>query len=124
MARPRVTLSPAEIAAMEWSPVPGSSGAFEKILSRDPLTGSHTRLLKALPGSNISQVLVHDFWEETYILEGGWWEGEMFYGAGTYTCLPPGTPHGPYRTDIGYLCLENRYYLETTPPRRGRKGLL
>jgi len=96
---------------LPWTPVEGAADAYEKVLSFDPETGSHTRLLKALPGATIGQVLVHDFWEETYILEGGWWEGEAYQGPGTYTCLPPGTPHGPYRTETGYLCLEHRYYL-------------
>ncbi|MDR7544477.1 MAG: hypothetical protein QN120_09560 [Armatimonadota bacterium] len=111
MARPKVVLIAEDIERLPWTRVEGSRDTYEKILSFDPDTGSHTRLLKALPGATIDQVLVHDFWEETYILDGGWWEGDTYQGSGTYTCLPPGTPHGPYRTETGYLCLENRYYL-------------
>ena len=45
-------------------------GIIEKILSLDPVTGSYTRLLKFPPGMRTVETLVHDFWEEVYILRG------------------------------------------------------
>ena len=58
-----------------WGPVgagPGAAaeGMVEKILNLDYSTGVGTRLLKFPPGVETSAVIVHDFWEEVYILEG------------------------------------------------------
>ena len=58
-----------------WTPVAAGSGAaaegmVEKILNLDDATGVGTRLLKFPPGVETSEEIVHDFWEEVYILEG------------------------------------------------------
>lgn len=55
----------------EWRPVEGDKyGIMEKILSHDPDTGDYTRLLKFPPGTETQETLVHDFWEEVWIVEG------------------------------------------------------
>jgi len=111
MARGYVELFTEDIEKMPWQPVKGVPGLYEKILSMDPETGSHTRLLKADSGFERNERLTHDFWEETYLLEGSCWHGDKLQKPGAYYCRPPGTEHGPFRTDEGYIILENRYYL-------------
>jgi hypothetical protein len=111
MAVQTVILPPEGVERLPWRPVPGTPGLFEKILFVHPESGSYTRLLRAEPGVVMADRLVHEFWEETYILDGGWYEQGVFFAAGTYTCLPPGTEHGPYTTPTGFLCLEHRYHL-------------
>jgi hypothetical protein len=112
--RPRclrtVRLSPAAIGAMPWQRPAGASDAFgEKILMQDAGSGSHTRLVRAQPGVD-PEVYAHAFSEEAYILLGGYQAGEEYHPAGTYTCLPPGTRHGPFVSTEGYLVLQFRYY--------------
>ena len=111
MPRPYRELFTEDIEEMPWKPVEGVPGLYEKILSMDPETGSHTRLLKGDPGLELNERITHDFWEETYLLKGSSWNGDKLQTPGTYYCLPPGTVHGPFRTDEGYITLENRYYL-------------
>ncbi|MBN1316168.1 MAG: cupin domain-containing protein [Anaerolineales bacterium] len=111
MTRPYVQLSPEEIDALPWEPIEGMPCLYEKIISRDPETGSHTRLIKATPGFENKNQGSHDFWEETYVLEGICWQGDKPQPAGTYCCYPPGLKHGPFRAVDGYITLEHRYYL-------------
>lgn len=102
-----------DVSAIEWQPVRGGpEGIYEKILSRDPDTGSYTRILRFDPGVETTETLSHDFWEEVYILEGGLIDvgkGKTFT-VGMYACRPPGMQHGPYRVPIGCVTLEMRYY--------------
>jgi hypothetical protein len=109
--KPLVFLTPEAVEAMEWIPFPeGPEGMWEKVLSRDEETGSYTRLIKADPNLEIGEVRVHDFWEESYILEGTFEENGEVYGPGTFVCNPPGYRHGPYTTATGWLALEWVYY--------------
>lgn len=89
-------------------------GIIEKILSRDPETGSYTRLLKFPPGMVTSQTLVHDFWEEVYILDGSLTDlkKKQTFIKGMYCCRPPGMLHGPYDIPFGCTTLEIRYYVK------------
>ncbi|RJO75224.1 cupin [Nocardia panacis] len=85
----------------------------ERILSKDPVTGVATRILRYAPGADSTPIGVqrHDFWEEVYILEGSFEDltlGQKF-GAGEYACRPPGMPHGPWRSEEGVLTFEVRY---------------
>lgn len=111
MHKPVVFLRPDELAAMPWQRfAEGPDGVWEKVLSTDPETGSYTRLIKADAGLVIEGVRVHDFWEESYILEGSFEERGVIYGPGTYVCNPPGYVHGPYTSPDGWLALEFVYY--------------
>jgi hypothetical protein len=103
---------------LPWTPVAGSAaagaggpGIEEKILSRDPVTGDVTRLLRFAPGVRTTETIAHDFWEEVFILEGALEDlglGRTF-GAGMYACRPPGMRHGPYACAGGALLFETRY---------------
>jgi anti-sigma factor ChrR (cupin superfamily) len=99
------------VEAFPWQPVQGYPvGVYERILSADEATGFVTRLARFDPGVEISETLTHDFWEEVYILEGSFVQGEQVFTAGMYACRPPGMKHGPYRTPTGCLTFEVRYY--------------
>jgi len=95
-----------------WDPVADVPGTEQKILSRDPETGDHTRLLRFLPGADsIRQGVVrHPFWEEVWILEGGLHDLTLdkLFTAGMYACRPPGMPHGPWRAPDGCITFEIR----------------
>jgi hypothetical protein len=103
---------------LPWDPVApspgggaGGAGVTQKILSRDPETGDVTRLLRFESGVETADPIVHDFWEEVWILEGelvDLGKGQTFT-AGMYACRPPGMVHGPYRVSTGCLTLEMRY---------------
>ena len=54
-----------------WRQAEGAiEGIMEKIVSIDPETGSYTRFLKFPPLETTELALVHDFWEEVYIIKG------------------------------------------------------
>ena len=88
-------------------------GIQQQILSRNPETGSYTRLLRFEPGTDSSPngTLTHDFWEEVYIIQGDLTDLRLgtTFTAGMYACRPPGMPHGPWRSNGGVLMLEIRY---------------
>lgn len=108
----------ADVGQLPWVRVAGSAatgaggpGIEEKILSRDPATGDVTRLLRFAPGVRTAEVIVHDFWEEVFIVEGTLVDlalGRTFT-AGMYACRPPGMTHGPYASPGGALLFETRY---------------
>ena len=111
MNKPIVFISPEELEAMPWQPFPdGPAGIWEKVLSLDEESGSYTRLIKADANLVIDEIRVHDFWEESYILEGSFEEDGVVYGPGTYVCNPPGYEHGPYTSSTGWLALEFVYF--------------
>ena len=100
-----------------WGPVGAGSGAaaegmVEKILNLDHSTGVGTRLLKFPPGVETSAVIVHDFWEEVYVLEGELHDKRLnaAFTTGMYACRPPGMQHGPYSSPIGCMTLDVLYY--------------
>ncbi len=108
MDKPLTRLYPIDIERLTWVRPPDSpDGVMQKVLARDPTSGSATRLLKVEPRADTG-VFVHEHWEEVYLLEGSYKMGEEFHPAGTYTCKGPGVHHGPFLTNDGYLCLEFR----------------
>lgn len=83
-------------------------------------TGCRTRLLRFDPGVFTTEPFTHDYWEEVYLLKGDLTVGNDSAGQGgrkfdpdTYACRPPGTPHGPFKSDSGCLLLESHYYDES-----------
>ncbi len=104
-----------------WHTPPGyPAGIEQKILAGDldeaGRRGGRTRLLRFQPGAHTDRPFVHDYWEEVYQLSGDLVVGDPSAGAverfapNTYACRPPGTPHGPFRSEGGCLLLEVHYY--------------
>ena len=87
-------------------------GMFEQILNKDPETGDLTQILLVEPGFENDEVIVHDYWEEVYILEGEVVDKGLnkTFTAGMYACRPPGMKHGPFAYPKGCKMLEFRYY--------------
>ncbi len=108
--------------ASGWSTPPGyPNGIDEKILSGSldeaKKRGSRTRLLRFKPGVYTTAPFIHTYWEEVYLLSGDLIVGNDAKGKGgekftpsTYACRPPGTPHGPFKSDSGCVLLEVHYY--------------
>ncbi len=105
-----------------WEVPPGyPSGIEQKILagSLDEANkrGSRTRLIRFEPGTRTTEPFVHDYWEEVYVNAGdliavdaeGNPAGERLT-TNTYACRPPDTPHGPFKSETGFLALEIHYY--------------
>ena len=109
---PKPDIEYLDVDTMEWEPIDGEDGAWMKILSFDEVTGSHTRLLKIDPGHETEKILAHDFWEETYTIKGYIIDLGLnkMLKEGTYSCVPPGKKHGPYKCPEGCITLEFRYY--------------
>lgn len=96
-------------------------GVQQKIISgtldRENRRGGHTRLLRWAPGSFTTEKIIHDYWEEVFIVSGDLWVssevdgtgGERF-AANTYAVRPPGVWHGPFRSEGGALLIEMHYY--------------
>lgn len=100
-----------DVTGRPWEAIEGSPGLSERIIAGRKGTPNHSRLLRFDPGITTRQVMIHDFWEEVYILEGSLTDltlGKTFV-AGMYACRPPGMPHGPWTTPDGCTTLEIRY---------------
>ena len=89
-------------------------------LDEENKTGCRTRLLRFDPGVFTTEPFTHDYWEEVYLLKGDLTVGNDGNGQGgrkfdpdTYACRPPGTPHGPFKSESGCLLLESHYYDES-----------
>ena len=105
-----------------WELAPGAGPGIEmKMLSgnldEEKKVGVRTRLIRFLPGSFNTEVFVHDYWEEVYMISGSITLGNDEPGnkkftthSPAYTCRPPGTNHGPFRSDEGCIFLEVQYY--------------
>ena len=102
--------------------VPGYPWGFsEKILAgtldEKNKVGNRTRILKIEPGAYSTVPFVHEYWEEVYVISGDLivgndknGKGGARFGPNTYACRPPGTLHGPFRSETGCLLLELHYY--------------
>ena len=107
-----------------WHVPPGyPAGIEQKILAgaldEENRRGNRTRLLRFRPGVFTTAPFVHEYWEEVYLLRGDLIVGNDAEGRGgqpfgpdTYACRPPGTPHGPFRSETGCLLLEIHYFDE------------
>ncbi len=105
-----------------WETPPGyPPGIQQKILAgrldEADRRGNRTRLLRFAPGTFTTEPFVHDHWEEVYLLSGDLIVGNDAEGKGgerfdpnTYACRPPGTPHGPFKSEGGCMLLEIHYY--------------
>lgn len=64
------------------------------------------------PGIRTTETLLHDFWEEVYIVEGELIDlgKKKTFAKGFYACRPPGMKHGPYEIPRGCTTFEIRYY--------------
>ncbi|WP_377805881.1 cupin [Azospirillum sp. A29] len=114
---------PIDLTALDlsegWESLKGYPADLQVKLLSDDLdettkTGARTRIVRFAPGFATSATLVHDYWEEVYLLEGDMQfdgeAGECGIQAPAYSCRPPGTPHGPYASRRGCLMLEWQYY--------------
>lgn len=119
MAKPEMEFFDTEL--IPWKPVEGGRpGAYEKILSMDPDTGSFTRLLMSAPDMDAyikhpdvppGETLIHnDFLEENFIIRGTLIDmvNNKTYKAGYYACRPLGMKHGPFFHPTGAITLEFR----------------
>ncbi|MDS0256526.1 cupin domain-containing protein [Thermoplasmatales archaeon AK] len=111
---PKPELEFHSIEDVKWTRCEGKVPTlYEKILARDPQTGTVTRLLKFEPGTDTTPngTLRHDFWEEIYILEGSLFDKVLNrrFSKGMYACRPPGMPHGPWISEEGCITFEVRY---------------
>lgn len=102
-----------------WLPLPGFPAGLEVKILADDLderrkTGARTRLVRFAAGVATTEPLIHDYWEEVFVIRGA--IGPLGGDAATpdarmYSCRPPGTPHGPFRSESGCIMLEVQYYV-------------
>lgn len=106
-----------DVSSLPWEPIPGLTGIEQKILAGDTSSADFSRLARIAAGAEFDVPLVHDFWEEIWILEGSIHDRRtgLTYTAGMYSCRPPGMVHGPFASTEGCLVFEVRY---TDPHRR------
>jgi hypothetical protein len=107
-----------------WETPPGyPEGIKQQILAgfldEKNKRGFRTRHLRFEPGVYTTAPFVHDYWEEVYLLSGDLIVGNDENGNGgvkfhpnTYACRPPGTFHGPFKSETGCLLLEVHIYDE------------
>jgi hypothetical protein len=105
----------ARLADAQWKDLPGFPGIQQCTLVDDfdekSRRGRRTRLVRFAPGARTESTLVHEYWEEAYLLEGELhFSGAPVVAAPAFRCRPPGTPHGPYHAPRGCVMLESHYW--------------
>jgi len=112
-----------------WETPPGYPAGIQQqilagFLDEKNKRGYRTRHLRFLPGIYTRAPFLHDYWEEVYLLSGDLivgndenGNGGVKYGPGTYACRPPGTPHGPFKSENGCVLLEVHLYDESSNPK-------
>ena len=121
MAKPELDFFDTEL--IPWKPIEGSPGQCEKILSKDPETGSFTRLIMSMPDLHFSiqdyksskgKLLCHeDHWEEVFIFKGTLIDTTLnqTFKTGSYACRPPGMKHGPFFHPTGCISFEVKTFV-------------
>lgn len=102
-----------EDSGLEWRQAPGyPEGMAHELPLYEDEDGSLTRFLKLEPGVDTDEVITHDFYEEVYVIQGGFIDKRLdeAFTSGMYACRTPGMEHGPYKAPIGALAIEFRYY--------------
>lgn len=101
-----------------WAAVPGTSGIHIKPLSGDfdeaAGRGFRTRYVRFDAGGETFAPFTHTYWEEALLVEGTLTtkdDGKTLT-APAYVIRPPGTPHGPLRSDTGCLMIEMQYFAD------------
>ncbi len=99
-----------------WEPVPGAAeGVEQKLLSgsldEEASVGVRTRLIRFRPSTEVDTQFVHPYWEEVYLIDGALEVGGTLYHPPAYACRPPGTPHGPFKSEHGCLFFEIQYFV-------------
>jgi len=109
-----------------WEKLPDYPDGIEQqvlagFLDEKNRRGFRTRHLRFAPGVYTTEPFMHDYWEEVYLVSGDLivgsdrnGKGGTKFGPNTYACRPPGTPHGPFKSEKGCLLLELHYYDENT----------
>ena len=99
-----------------WQPMAGLPGIeFKPMvdnLDETARTGTRTRLVRFAPGAFTSGQFSHTYWEEFFLLSGDFKDlaRDLHHQAHVYSCRPPGTLHGPFRSDGGCVIFEVQYY--------------
>lgn len=126
MKRPRthIEMLPVDLHG-GWHTLAGFPPGLEvKVLADDldesARSGARTRLVRFAPGAATHSQLVHAYWEEAYVLSG-----DLYALADTpgrhantpsYSCRPPGTPHGPFASAHGCVLFEVQYFMRRQHP--------
>ena len=89
------------------------AGALDETAKR----GNRTRLFRLDPGTFSTTPVVHDYWEEVFVVSGDMIVGNDAQGRGgevfrayTHAVRPPGVVHGPFKSETGCLLLETHWY--------------
>jgi len=102
----------------DWVALPGFPGLQQIILSgsldETRRSGRRSRLVRIGAGMKTTTTLVHEYFEETYLVSGSL---HLVQKPGTkiiapaFVLRPPGTPHGPFASDDGCVMLEIHYFV-------------
>ncbi len=103
--RDNASVSEAELVTVraetgEW--IETGPGNSVKVLRSDDETMS--MIVRLAPGTTFPQHY-HPVDEETYVIEGETWFGDIHLVAGDYHLAPKGTTHGEVRTETGCVLL-------------------
>lgn len=98
-------LYPVDIERMQWLPVDGARGVFEKRLAHDPANDSQTRYLRVEP-DGVLRAAQRATWEETYVLDGVLRVGADDLPRGSYVCQAPDTQRSDYTSTGGCVVIQ------------------
>ncbi len=93
----------ARSATQEWQPS-GTPGFLVKALYEDAESGERTWLMKVEAGAS-APPHAHDDYEQIFVLEGTFDDGENVYGPGDYAVRAPGVDHSSASADGALMLL-------------------
>lgn len=101
----------------DWIDLPGFPGLKQVILSGNLDEAKHSgrrlRLVRFSPGMKTGVTLVHDYYEETYLVSGSLHvlgKPDTKIAAPAFVLRQPGTKHGPFGSEGGCVMLEIHYF--------------
>jgi hypothetical protein len=127
--RPHIEM--ASVSDEGWRALEGFPDGLEVQTLADDLDeirqrGGRSRLVRFAPGAFTRHALVHEYWEEVFVLSGDLAllseaidgksddESDVSAPVGSdyrYSCRPLGTSHGPFRSLRGCVFFEFQYFL-------------
>jgi anti-sigma factor ChrR (cupin superfamily) len=102
-----VTPPPPQLVATRFKDIQWKdcgNGVFAKLLFKDPVAGTATRLYKLAPGTEYTEH-VHPGAEQCFILEGDFIVNGESFGPGDFHCAPLGSTHQHITTTKGTTLL-------------------
>jgi quercetin dioxygenase-like cupin family protein len=115
-------LNSMDVEARPWQPFADQHGVRDKVLWRDPVSGSYAGLMELAPGARVVPHVHRRAVHHLYVVSGSCElsVSERVVGPGAYAFVPAETPHGIEKAGPEGCALFFLYLRHMSPKRQGR----